>query len=436
MKTSVFGKYITAIVVIFSFFIQAFTQDIDYARNIINILASDTLKGRGYQYDADKRSAIFVREEFKKHGLLPIGDSYFQPFIFPVNSIIGETYCSVNGKELEAGVEYYISARSKGAEKTFELKWLGYKTAKKSRRMRKFYRADLSNTIIVVDPEISRDPNLNELYQSLFRNNWSGKERQTLNPAGMIRLMDKPAWHVSDSGVETDYIVLSMRTGTVTEESDSISLRFTNHFEKHYESNNVIAMVPGQIHPDSFIVFTAHYDHLGMMGEVMIPGANDNASGTAMILDLARHYSENPPNYSVAFFAFTAEEAGLLGSKYYVQNPKFPLENIKLLINLDMVGTGSNGITLVNGSVFKDDFAILDSLNNVYSLLPQVRARGTSSNSDHYHFYANGVKAFFIYTMGSEFREYHNIYDRPEKLPLTKYEELFKLLVKFANHYM
>ena len=88
------------------------------------------------------------------------------------------------------------------------------------------------------------------------------------------------------------------------------------------------------------------------------PGANDNASGVAMLLQLANYYSkpENQPDYSICFIAFTGEELGLLGSKYYVQNPLFPLNQIKLLINMDMVGTGDEGITIVNTSENLDDY--------------------------------------------------------------------------------
>src|SRR4030095_9120627 len=106
---------------------------------------------------------------------------------------------------------------------------------------------------------------------------------------------------------------------------------------------NVLGMVPGTLYPDSFIVFTAHYDHLGRMGKkALFPGANDNASGSAMIIDLARYYAQpaNRPKCSLLFIAFAGEEAGLIGSRYYTENPILPLEQIKFLINLDLMGNG------------------------------------------------------------------------------------------------
>jgi Zn-dependent M28 family amino/carboxypeptidase len=167
-----------------------------------------------------------------------------------------------------------------------------------------------------------------------------------------------------------------------------------------------------------------------MMGQdVIFPGANDNASGTAMVMDLARHYSESNPDYSIAFILFSGEEAGLYGSKFYTENPLFPLKKIKLLINLDMVGTGSGGISFVNGSKFPEFLKIVNQINDEKNYLTKVKSRGESCNSDHCFFYQKGVKAFFIYSMGKEYMHYHNIYDKANALPLTKYEEIFKLLI-------
>jgi Zn-dependent M28 family amino/carboxypeptidase len=197
----------------------------------------------------------------------------------------------------------------------------------------------------------------------------------------------------------------------------------------------VVAYIKGSVKPDSFLVFSAHYDHLGKMGPALFPGANDNASGTSMILDLARYYNlpENKPRYSIAFMAFSGEEAGLLGSTHYVSEPLFPLKSIRFLINLDMVGTGSKGIKVVNGASFEKEFNILSDINKAKGYLADVGKRGPSAHSDHHPFFEKGVPAVFIYTTGDEFKEYHNIYDVPEKLPFTKYEALFHLLTDFVN---
>jgi hypothetical protein len=205
-------------------------------------------------------------------------------------------------------------------------------------------------------------------------------------------------------------------------------------FLQDYKTQNVITWVKGAQYPDSFIVFSAHYDHLGQMGKnIYLPGANDNASGCAMLLSLAQYYSKNPPACSIAFMAFGAEEAGLLGSGYYVEHPLFPLNQIKFLINLDLLGTGEEGITIVNGSIYKTEFDELLKLNNQKNYLPLIKPRGKAANSDHYYFTEKGVKSFFIYTLGG-IKAYHDIYDRPETLPLTKFEDVFRLLIDFTGY--
>lgn len=97
------------------------------------------------------------------------------------------------------------------------------------------------------------------------------------------------------------------------------------------------------------------------------------------------------------------------------------------------MGTGDEGITVVNGAVFKKDFDALKEINNANNLLKDVKIRGKAANSDHYHFSEKGVKAFFIYTMGG-IKAYHDVYDKAETLPLTKFEELFQLITRFADY--
>jgi Zn-dependent M28 family amino/carboxypeptidase len=196
-------------------------------------------------------------------------------------------------------------------------------------------------------------------------------------------------------------------------------------------SQNVMAMVQGKVKRDSFLLVTAHYDHLGTMGEAYFPGANDNASGVAMLLELSRHIAQNPLNYSVVFVCFSGEEAGLLGSKHFVEKSPIPLKNIRFLLNLDLIGTGENGATVVNGSVFKEELALLDSVNKVGNFLPKILTRGKAANSDHHYFTEAGVRSFFLYQMG-DWPHYHDVNDKPP-LPLTRFSENFKLFVKFLE---
>jgi len=207
-------------------------------------------------------------------------------------------------------------------------------------------------------------------------------------------------------------------------------------FELEHQTQNVIGFVRGKKYPELFIAFTAHYDHLGMMGKrTYFPGANDNGSGTAMVTDLAKYYAqpENQPDYSIVFMLFSGEEAGLFGSNYYADHPLFRLEQITMLINLDMVGTGSEGITVVNGKAYKNVMDAFEKINEGNKYLSEIKARGEACNSDHCPFYQKGVKSIFIYTRGKEHTAYHSVKDTADDFPFTAYDGLFKLLTKYVD---
>jgi aminopeptidase YwaD len=420
--------------VFFGSFLWVQGQDQGYARWVMEVLASDTMGGRGYRDGSDRRAAEFICGEFRRHGIKPIGDDHYHRITFPVNSITDILACEVDGIPLAPGTDFYISSRSKGRYETYDLVWLDKSILLNKRKLRRLTGRDLSGSLLVFDSEITADAEMRDLFMGFFWGSVSPEYRT--NAAGIVICKEKPVWQISDGGYLTNYLVVTVRCGLITRESNRLKVGFVHDFSPSYTSSNVIGMIPGTVYPDSFIVFTGHYDHLGMMGDVVFYGANDNASGTAMVLDLARHYAANPPAWSVAFMAFTAEEAGLLGSTGYVEHPLFPLDRIRLLINLDMVGTGSEGITVVNGATHRRDFDLLDSINRVDSLLYQVKIRGASPNSDHHPFDQKGVKSFFIYTMGPEHLEYHNIHDRADRVPLTAYDELFQLLIRYTDIYM
>jgi len=102
-------------------------------------------------------------------------------------------------------------------------------------------------------------------------------------------------------------------------------------------------------------------------------------------------------------------------------------------LNMDIMGTGEDGITVVNGSVFKKEFDLLKQINSENNFIKEVKIRGKAMNSDHYYFSENGVRACFIYTMGG-IKAYHDIYDKAETLPLNEFQNLFNLIIKFTNY--
>ncbi len=216
------------------------------------------------------------------------------------------------------------------------------------------------------------------------------------------------------------------RTGTVAAHLD-------NQFFPAFKSNNVLGFIPGTERPDSFIVFTAHFDHLGKMGKAAtFTGAHDNASGTSLMLYMANYFAKHPQKYSTAFIAFSGEEAGLIGSKYFIDHPLFPLNSIRFVINLDMTGDATNGITVVNAIEQKEAFTLLTGLNKNSNYLPHIHERDQSRNSDHYHFSEKGIPAIFIYSNGTK-PYYHDVFDKAKELSLENIDGLVKLLIDFVG---
>ncbi len=409
------------IIILFNYSLSA--QDMKYTRSILDTLCSKTMFGRGYVKEGDKKAAEYIRNEFKKTRLSFFSKDGFQKLSYPVNTFPGKMEASINGKKLIPGVDFFIQAKSNTCKGTFRIVYYNVNTIKFVDSLKWFKQQNFSDKFILVDRSGTKNKDTLEIL-NLMRTN-------PMKARGLIFIDKKATWNVSTK--KENFVVVSLSENLMKEKIQTISIDVETKYIEKYETQNVIAFLEGKSKPDSFIVFTAHYDHLGGIGDsLFIPGANDNASGISMLLNLASYYSKNKPEYSIAFMAFTGEEAGLLGSSYFAENPLFPLNKIKILFNLDLVGTGDDGMMLVNGAVFKKEFEQIKNLNDKKNYLPKVNMRGEAANSDHYPFYKNGVICFFIYTQGG-ISEYHNPFDKAETLPLTKYKELFSLLTDYVE---
>ena len=395
---------------------QGFGQDLEYVKGCVRKLASPGMYGRSVVKNGDQKASAFLADEFQSIGLQPIGTAYFQEYPISINTFPGRIKLSVDHHSLEPGHDFLISLNSPGINGTFPLLWA---TDTGSDSVLSSLSGRNSDAFLVVDGRLN-----------------SLKDTASIPYRGILFLNEnKLSWRISNGKNLRNWIAIDARVTSFPEKGQWMTLSFENTYRDNYPSRNVIGYIRGKISPDTFLVFTAHYDHLGMMGkDTYFPGAHDNASGTAMMTDLARYYArpENQPAYSMAFMAFSGEEAGLLGSEYYAGHPLFPLEKIRFLINLDLVSTGSDGIMVINGEEFTKEFELLSSLNKKDSLVKEVKKRSTSNNSDHYPFYRRGVSCFFIHTLG-EYDEYHTVDDKPALLPFSAYNEFFTLLTRFVQ---
>lgn len=188
---------------------------------------------------------------------------------------------------------------------------------------------------------------------------------------------------------------------------------------------NVIGILPGRdpnLREESVIV-GAHYDHLGLgLFGALDPdstgrvhnGADDNASGAAALIHIARRLSGNPPRRTVVFIAFGGEELGLLGSAYYVRTPVYPLGRAVAMVNMDMIGRLRNNRLIVFGAETAVEFpALLDSLNWYAGF--DLKASGDGYGpSDHASFYATGLPVLHVFTDLHE--DYHRASDDVYKI--------------------
>lgn len=309
------------------------------------------------------------------------GENFLQTFHYPVNTFPGKMEVLINRKQLVPGRDFIISPNSPGAKGKATL-------------------AQKDST------------------------HYSNVHKHIT-----VSIQSKLTWSVAHE--VADFTTIQVDKKAIYKKPVIVELNIENKFIQDFKASNVCAMVKGTVRPDSLILFTAHYDHLGGMGRsTYFPGANDNASGVSLLLSLAKYYAANPQRYTIGFICFAGEEAGLLGSKYFTENPLVPLSSIRFLTNVDLVGTGDEGITVVNATEFPKEFMLLNTINDDGNFLVKINARGKAANSDHYWFTEQGVPSFFIYTLGG-IKAYHDIFDKAETLPFNEYQDLFKLIVKF-----
>ncbi len=415
------------IIILLSSFEQNFAQNTDYAEEIVNTVCSPEFHGRGYGMGGDKKAADYIISQLKRNRLKKFSKSYIQNYTLNTNTLCGRNELIINNKSLKAGKDYLISASSPsilGKYKVIELK---KNIINDSLKLRTFITQNLSNKVVLIDTLGLNDKSFSNAYNLIT-------ERNVLKAKAIIKIEDGNLTYIP-SQIQKDFPIIILKRKALPNKVNTVNFNIESKFLKNYKTQNIIAYIKGK--SDTSIVLTAHYDHIGHMGlNTYFPGANDNGSGIAMVLNLAKYFSkEKKPKYNIVFMFFSGEELGLLGSKYYTENPLFPLGKIKFLLNLDMVGSGDKGIKVVNGSIFKEEFNKLVKINTENNYLPEVKIRGAAANSDHYFFYDKGVKSFFIYTLG-EYKEYHNINDKPANLlPFTNFNDLSLLLIDFVNSF-
>ena len=424
----------------------ASAQDLPRARRTIAKLASPGLYGRGYVRAGEHRAAAYLRGRLQVLNLEPLAPGYTQSFTLDVNTFPGKLSASIraagsaNALTWAVGTSFITAPNSGAGAVKGRIQLLDTSLFTKPAVQARFQRLPLGQRVLLL--RAADEARLAQLPPVL---------RQHLNSAAAwITVVPKlTAALAATQAPQPRIAVLAEKMplwldkaifgdiAAATPPGNALwaHLRVDAQLHRSYPTQNLAALVRGTMRPDSFLVVSAHYDHLGQMGRrAYFPGANDNASGVALLLELAAHYArpENRPAYSVVFLLFGAEEAGLVGSRYFVAHPLVPLKRIRFLVNLDLLGTGELGATVVNGRVLEAPYRRLVALNAAHQYLPQLAPRGPAANSDHFPFSEAGVPAFFIYTRGGS-PAYHDVNDQPKALSLAGFVGAFGLVRDFLG---
>ena len=193
------------------------------------------------------------------------------------------------------------------------------------------------------------------------------------------------------------------------------------------------------------IIVGAHYDHLGLgnfggtrdsshIGQIH-NGADDNASGVAGLLELARYYSFNKvkEKYNILFIAFSGEELGLLGSRYWTEHPTLPLAKIHWMLNMDMIGryNPENGLAVIGYGTSSKFPAIFE---NVTSSIKFNKSKDGNGGSDQTSFYKKNIPVLFFHTGGHD--DYHKATDDANKIDYQALQAILELEIKVLDNSM
>lgn len=216
---------------------------------------------------------------------------------------------------------------------------------------------------------------------------------------------------------------------------------------KQLIGSNVIAYIEGSDPKlkNEIVIVSAHYDHLGIRGSSIYNGADDNGSGTSSVLEIAKALADakkagEGPRRTVICMFVSGEEKGLLGSKYYVENPLFPLENTIVDVNVDMIGrtdelhTNSNYVYVIGSNRLSTELhEINEAMNEQYTKIDLDYTYNAEDDpnryyyrSDHYNFAEKGIPAIFYFS--GTHKDYHQPTDTVEKIEFEKMEKIARLV--------
>ena len=463
----------------------------------LNILASDEYEGRGVGTKGLERAADYIAGEFKRAGLKPGGmeGTWYQPFKVAGRSSLGKkntlTLRGPQGQTIafRQGADFQVMGSSGGGKVSAPLVFVGYGATAPQIKYDDFKDIDVEGKIVVILRHAPRWNNkylpfdgqrktvhaglikkqslaeLNKATALLLVNDRSElRRRDKLMPFNYIRGATSggniPAFHVRRSVLDP---IFRSSLGTSLGQMEAAIDRdlkprsgnlsgWTASLEASVKRNdrpvkNVVGVLEGNGPlAKETIVIGAHYDHLGYGGrgsraknkkKQIHNGADDNASGTTALMELARRFGKTQgPRRRLVFMAFSAEEMGLLGSRHYCnKQPLFPLADTAAMVNLDMVGRlptkGKEKLIIGGTGTAKSFDALIDKLNQKQGFT-LVKKKSGIGPSDHASFYRKKIPVFFFFT--DLHADYHRPSDDADKVNVQGMRRITDLAEELVAH--
>lgn len=413
----------------------------------IKILASNDFQGRKSGLSGGEKASAWIAEKFKEWGLSPAGkNGYFQDFENPFFNVDGDVLLRIDNFKIKRTFIYEDDWRvisNSGSGKVIgELVFAGYGIVSEKNRWNEYENVSVKDKIVLVvngnppflEGKVDEEAQVGSKVENAYKNGAKGiifvyKPGETPQ---RVRLSIPPEKYrkdfiaifatenvlnfiFSESPTEFRYL---MQVIDRDKKISSIPLRVKveisakTTFDPKRKMRNVIAKIDGvdPVLKNEFVIIGAHMDHLGISptGEVY-NGANDNASGTAVVMEIARVMKANSlkPKRTILFALWGGEEQGLLGSRYYSEHPVYPIEKTVAYFNLDMVGHGDGRINFPGIYYGPEIWEILKR-----KLPEEIKkdlnpSRGGPGGSDHTSFLLKGVPGFGIMTSGYHFKYHH-----------------------------
>lgn len=426
-------------------------------REPLKVLSSDEFEGRLPTTEGEKKTIEYLVSEFTKAGLKPgNGDSFLQKVALMEITADPDMTMTIGDNNFAYKEQMVASSKREQSSVSLEnseLVFVGYGVNAPEYDWNDYEGLDVEGKTVVMlindpgfeNPESGKFQGTTMTYYgrwsykyeeasrqgaagaiivhetapasygwSVVANSWSGPQYGLVSAdKGASRVavegwltLDAAKKVFADAGLDFDQEKANAMQGPYSKAMDiKASVTVNNTFKKS-ESNNIIATLPGAEFPDEHIIYTAHWDHLGKdeskEGDQIYNGAHDNATGTAAILAMAKAYSEltPAPKRSVSFLVVTAEEQGLLGSKYYASNPVIPIENTVANINMDamnVLGKTKNVAVVGMGKSEMEDYLEAAAAKQGRTLTQEDRPEaGYYYRSDHFSFAKQGVPALYV----------------------------------------